>query len=261
MSNPRAQAQALFDALESGVAIEPLTEQDPDFDVRAAYAVQRELRELHTAAGRTVVARKVGLTSEAIQRQLGVDEPDFGFIVDAYVFDDGQRLSISERRMIAPRIEGELAFVLERELRGPSVTADDVLAATSRVVPVFEIIDSRIADWRIKLADTVADNASGFGAVMGSGGVAPGDVDLAAVRIVVERDGSEQAAAAGAAVMGHPARSVAWLANTLADYDEAVPAGQPILSGSFTAAMPVEPGHWVARFSDGFGTTEVIIDG
>jgi 2-oxopent-4-enoate hydratase len=261
MTEPRELAQRLFDAVESGTPIAPLTEGAPDFDVPAAYAVQRELLKLHEGAGRSVIARKVGLTSEAIQRQLDVNEPDFGFILDAFVFENGERISPTERKMIAPRLEGELAFILDRELQGPGVTMEDVLAATREVVPVFEVLDSRIADWKIKLPDTVADNASGFGAVIGQQGVSPGDVDLSTVGLVIELDGKPLATAAGAAVMGHPARSVAWLANTLAKYDEVVPAGQPILSGSFTAALDAPPGHYKARFGDGLGTVEVTIDG
>jgi len=254
-------AERLFAALEAGEPIRPLTEADPELDVAGAYQVQRELLALHAGTGRDVAGRKIGLTSVAIQRQLGVSEPDFGFILDSHVFRSGQTLSCSELKLIAPRLEAELAFVLDRALAGPGVTQDDVLAATREVVPVFEVLDSRIADWKIKLPDTIADNASGFGTVLGDGGVAPDGLDLATVGLCIERDGDLLATAAGAAVMGHPARAVAWLANTLGEFGEEVPAGVPVLSGSFTAAFDALPGTYTARFGEGIGSVEVTIDG
>jgi 2-oxopent-4-enoate hydratase len=253
-------AQRLFTAFETGVPIAPLTETEPGIDIPAAYAVQRELLKLHEGAGRSVSGRKIGLTSLAIQRQLNVSEPDFGFILDSYVFANGHTVSVSAGKMIAPRLEAELAFVLDRDLAGPGVTEADVMAATRQVVPVYELLDSRIADWKIKLPDTVADNASCYGAVLGDGGVGPDEIDLATVGLVIERDGEQLATAAGAAVMGHPARAVAWLANTLGEYGEALPAGQPVLSGSFTAALDAELGTYTARFGEGLGTVEVTIN-
>lgn len=258
--NSSALAERLYNAFETGEPIAPLTETEPGIDIPAAYAVQRELLARHEAAGRVLGGRKIGLTSLAIQRQLDVSEPDFGFILDSHVFTSGARLSISKHRMIAPRLEAELAFVLDRELAGPGVTKAQVMAATSRVLPVYEVLDSRIADWKIRLPDTVADNASCYGAVIGHGGVAPDGIDLSTIGLVIERDGEQLATAAGAAVMGHPARAVAWLANTLGEYGESIPAGQPILSGSFTAALDAVPGTYVARFGERLGSVEVTID-
>lgn len=252
-------AHALFQAFETGEPIAPLSEQMPGLDAASAYKVQRVLIQLHTAAGRRVVARKVGLTSKAMQQQMGVDQPDYGVIFDRTTFENGAALSRSAQRMIQPRIEAEIAFILSRELRGPGVTTIDVLAASSAVLPVFEIIDCRLANWRIKLIDTIADNASGWGLVLGSTLSLPYGMDLATVGMVLERDGEVLATGAGAAVLDHPARAIAWLANTLAAYDEGLPTGEPILSGALTASMEAISGHYRARFGDGLGSVELVM--
>jgi 2-keto-4-pentenoate hydratase len=246
-------ADQLFVAFQSGVAIEPLTASTPSLAVADAYRIQAALMRRHATAGRERVGRKIGLTSEGIQKQLGVDSPDFGALLSTHVFDAGATVSISELKMIHPRIEAEVAFVLDRELRGPGVSADDVLAATRHVVPVFELCDSRIKDWKISLADTVADNASALGAVIGA------PVDPAALGPLAElsvgfgRDGEVLQRGRGSSVMGDPARAVAWLANQLGELGDALPAGEPILSGSFTPMIDVVPGRYDASFGDRLG--------
>lgn len=252
-------AKRLFKAFESGKAISPLTDQEPTLGVVAAYQVQRALVELHQTAGRRVVARKVGLTSKAIQSQIGVDQPDYGVILDTHVFENGAVLSRQKHNMIAAKVEAELAFILDEELRGPGVDAVRVLASTRAVVPTLEIIDSRISDWKINLADTIADNASGWGIVLGEVLTPADGLNLTTVGMVLERDGEVLATGAGAAVYDHPARAVAWLANTLAVYGESLPAGEPILSGSFTSAVDGLPGRYQARFGEGLGSVEVTI--
>lgn len=250
----------LFEAFESGNPVAPLTDAEPALGIGEAYAVQAELIRLHEAAGRRRVARKVGLTSKAIQQQLGVSQPDSGVVFDAYVFDSGATMSRSALRMIAPRLEAELAFVLERDLRGPGVTIPDVLAATAGVIAVYEVLDSRIANWRITISDTIADNASGFGTILGETLAPVRGLDLTTVGLVLERDGEQLATSAGAAVFGHPARSVAWLADTLAANGEGLSAGEIVLTGSFTAAIDVVPGRYRARFGGGIGSVEVVIE-
>ncbi len=252
-------AKRLFLAFESGKAIGPLTDQEPTLGVVGAYQVQRALVELHQKAGRRVVARKVGLTSKAIQSQIGVDQPDYGVILDTHVFENGAVLSRQKHNMIAAKVEAELAFILDEELRGPGVDAVRVLASTRAVVPTLEIIDSRISDWKINLADTIADNASGWGIVLGEVLTPADGLNLTTVGMVLKRDGEVLATGAGAAVYDHPARAVAWLANTLAVYGESLPAGEPILSGSFTAAVDGLPGRYQARFGEGLGSVEVTI--
>ncbi|MCL6437996.1 MAG: 2-oxopent-4-enoate hydratase [Rubrobacteraceae bacterium] len=252
-------ARGLFEAFESGKAIPPLTGSHPELGAEGAYQIQQELVRLHEEAGRKIVARKVGLTSKAIQQQMGVDQPDYGVIFDEFVFENGTALKIGSKHMVQPRLEAELAFILETELRGPNVTVAQVLANTRGVLPVFEVIDSRIEDWRIKLADTIADNASGWGLVMGEVLTSPSGIDLETVGLVIERDGEVMATGAGAAALEHPARAVAWLANTLAGYGESLPPGEPILSGSLTAAVDAVPGRYRARFGEGLGSVELVM--
>lgn len=252
-------ADALFAAFEAGRGIAPPSETHPGLTLDDAYAVQRGLLARHAAAGRTVAGRKIGLTSLAMQAQLGIDSPDFGVVLDAHTFASGATLSRGEHRMLLPKLEPELAFVLDRELKGPGVSVDDVLAATRAVVPVLEVIDSRVEEWRIGLVDTVADNASCFGAVLGTpvplaaAGVLPG------VHVRFSRDGEVLTEGDGAAVMGHPAAAVAWLADELGRRGEALPAGQPILAGSFTAAVDALPGTYVADFGPALGTVSVEV--
>jgi 2-keto-4-pentenoate hydratase len=258
----RAQqhADALFAAFERGEPVAPPTAGDAALDADGAYAVQRALVDRHRAAGRRVVGRKIGLTSLAMQRQLGVPEPDYGVLLDSHAWASGACLGRAAERMIAPRLEAELAFVLDRALAGPGVTAGEVLAATRAVVPVWELIDSRVRDWQITLADTIADNASSLGVVVGDRATAPSGVDLRTVGLVLERDGEVVATGAGAAVLGHPARAVAWLANALGRHGEQLPAGQLVLSGSFTAAVDAQPGSYRASFGGGLGAVEVRVD-
>jgi 2-keto-4-pentenoate hydratase len=253
-------AQALVAAFESGVAIEPITASRPDLTPSEAYAIQRELLRHHERAGRRVVGRKIGLTSPAIQRQLGIDSPDFGVLLDTHVFSSGDAVSISELRMIAPRVEAEVGFVLSAPLQGPGVTAADVLAVTSHVAPVFELIDSRIRDWKISLADTVADNASCLGAVLGASIPLAQVGPLPTLEVTIARDARALERGRGEAVMGDPAAAVAWLANALADFGEALPGGEPILSGSFTAAIDATPGLYQADFGDQLGVVSLRID-
>jgi 2-keto-4-pentenoate hydratase len=252
-------AGELLHAFEHGDPIEPLTAALPDLTVDAAYGIQRALLDGHARAGRLVGGRKIGLTSPAIQRQLAVDSPDFGAVLESHVFQSGATLSRSELRMVAPRLEAEVAFVLERDLRGPGVTADDVVACTRALVPVFELIDSRIREWRIALPDTIADNASCFGAILGA------EVPLeqvgppAALSVRFGRNGVILQEGEGTAVLGDPAAAVAWLANELARFGDALLAGQPVLSGSFTAAIDATPGHYHASFGGQLGAVRVEI--
>ena len=252
-------AGALLRAFEAGEALEPITAARPGLAVEGAYRIQRALIAGHARAGRAVVGRKIGLTSLAMQRQLGIDSPDFGALLDSHVFPPGATLSRSGLRMVAPKLEAEVAFVLDRELRGPGVGAEDVLRCTRAVLPVFELIDSRIREWRITLADTVADNASCLGAVLGVE-VALGEVgDLRELTVRFGRDGEVLQQGTGAAVMGDPAVAVAWLANELARFGETLPAGQPVLAGSFTAAIEAKPGRYEASFGAPLGAVSVEI--
>ena len=257
-----ALAAQLFDAFESGTPVAPPIAAHPGMTVEDAYAVQRALVARHAAAGRSVTGRKIGLTSAAMRSQLGVDDPDFGVLLDSHTWDDGATLSMSGLHAILPRLEGEIGFVLSRPLAGrpgAPVTADDVRAATEHVMPVFEVIDSRVKDWRIGLMDTVSDNASCLGAVLGTP-VALADVGpLPAVALRFTHDDEIVQEGTGDAVMGDPAEAVAWLANELGRHGDELPAGQPILSGSLTAAVPADPGRYTADFGPALGAVTVEI--
>lgn len=255
-----ALAAALLEAFASGVPLDPPRSTHPGLTVDDAYAVQRALVAGHVEAGRTVTGRKIGLTSEGIQRQLGVDSPDFGVLFDTHTFTSGDTVSLSALRTILPRIEGEIAFLLAQPLAGPGVTAQDVREATAGVLPVFELIDSRVRDWKITLPDTVADNASCLGAVLADHVTLPDAGPLPATQMTLARDGEVLLAGEGRAVLGDPAEAVAWLANELGRRGDVLPAGEPILSGSLTAAVDATPGHWVADFGPLLGTVEIHIE-
>lgn len=262
LGTPRidALATALLDAFESGRSIEPLTQTEPGLTVDDAYAIQRALVAGHARAGRNVTGRKIGLTSEGIQRQLGVDSPDFGVLLDSHTFRSGTSVSLGALGTILPRIEGEIGFVLSRPLAGPGVTPEDVRDATAGVMPVFELIDSRIRDWKLTLADTVADNASCLGAVLGDHVTLADAGPLPDTKMVLMRDGETLLTGEGKAVLGDPAVAVAWLANELGRRGDVLPAGQPILSGSLTVAVEAVPGRYVADFGALLGSVQIDIE-
>jgi 2-keto-4-pentenoate hydratase len=239
----KALAEMLLAAEQSQKPIPPLTESDPGISVEEAYRIQLLVMEMKKSRGQVVVGKKIGLTSLAMQNMLGVKEPDYGHILDGMVVMEAEKILTTD--LIKPRIEGELAFVLKEPLQGPGVTLTEVIRCSEGVIPSLEIIDSRIVDWKIKLPDTVADNASSARIVLG-GTITPiKKFDLRTVGMVLEKNGEVVATAAGAAVLGHPAQAVAWLANKLAAYDIALRKGEVILSGSLTAAMPVGAGDFV----------------
>jgi len=230
-------AAALLAAEASRKPIPPLTETDPGITVEDAYRIQLRVVEMKRSAGQAVVGKKIGLTSAAMQAMLGVGEPDYGHILNGMVVMEGEKIPASD--LIAPRLEGEIAFALKEDLRGPGVTLTEVIRCTEGVIPALEIIDSRVRDWKIKLPDTVADNASSARIVLGGKLTSPAGLDLRTVGMVMEKNGEVLATAAGAAVLGHPAGAVAWLANKLAAYGIALRKGEVILSGALTAAAPV----------------------
>jgi 2-oxopent-4-enoate hydratase len=252
-------AERLFTSFETGNAIDPLTESYPALSIEDAYGIQRALLTHHLAKGRRVVGRKIGATSKEVQRWAGVDQPDYGVLLDAFTFEDGTSISRSAERMISPRIEAELGFVLKKDVKGPGVTSMQLLACIETVFPVFEIVDSRIRDWKIKIADTIADNSSSWGIVLGNQAVSPSGIDLSTVGMVLEQDGEIIRTGVGAAVLGHPLKSAVWLVNTLGQYDETLRAGDLLLTGSLSAVADAIPGRYRARFSDGLGRVEFVL--
>nr|AAG17135.1 2-oxo-4-pentenoate hydratase [Comamonas sp. JS765] len=245
----------LYQALAGCQVVEPLTTRHPDITIADAYAIQQRMLARRLDAGERVVGKKVGVTSRAVMDMLGVFQPDFGWLTDGMVFNEGQAVAAST--LIQPKAEGEIAFVLKKTLRGPGVTAADVLAATEGVMACFEIVDSRIRDWKIKIQDTVADNASCGVFVLGDRLVDPRDVDLGTCGMVLEKNGDIVATGAGAAALGHPANAVAWLANTLGAHGIALEAGEVVLSGSLGIMVPVQAGDNLRVTIGGIGGCSV----
>lgn len=244
-----ALAEKLYRADQKKEPISPLTEAAPDLSPEDAYRIQLEWVRLQQQAGRRIVGKKIGLTSKAMQQMLGVTEPDYGHLFDHMVLSDQDIMRTEE--LLQPKIEAEVAFILKRDLKGPGVTVADVLSATRYVVPSIEIIDSRIADWKIKLPDTIADNGSSARVVLGSKPMPVEGLDLQLMGMVLEKNGQQVSTGAGAAALGHPAYAIAWLANKLAEYDIGLHAGEIILPGAVAAAIPVEKGdHITVRFSE-----------
>lgn len=233
-------ARALEQAEQSRVPIAPLSETYPFLTPVQSYAIQSAWLDIKRAQGMRLIGRKIGLTSQAMQQQMGVDQPDYGFLLDTMVVSPGGRLACSE--LIQPRIEPEIAFWLAEDIRGPGITAAHVLSATRGVSAALELVDSRITNWRITLVDTIADNASSGRMIVSEAVVPVERLDLATVSTELTRNRELVGTGTGAAVLGHPATAVAWLANKLAEFGVALLAGQVILSGSMCGAVPVAPG-------------------
>jgi 2-keto-4-pentenoate hydratase len=248
-------AAILRQSQASRVPVEPLTATFADLTVADAWQIQTINRDLALAAGRTITGYKCGLTSAAMQQQMGVDEPDFGVLLDDMQVDDGGEMLMT--RFLQPRVEAEIILVLGHDL-GAGTTAEDVLAATAHARPSLEIIDSRIKDWRLSLIDTVADNASSGAFVMGEP-VGIDGLDLAAIETVVTINGVETARGLGAAALGHPAAAAAWLANRLADFGLVLEAGSVVMTGSLHASVPVSGGDVVVADFTSLGSTSLNV--
>ena len=255
-SKIESYANELYDALRGRRMVAPITCREPDMTIEDAYAISQRLLQRRLADGERVIGKKIGVTSKAVQSMLNVHQPDFGFLTDAMVYDSGEELPIG-RELIQARAEGEIAFILQRDLEGPGVTSADVLAATQGVMACFEIVDSRIRDWQIKIEDTVADNASCGLFVLGDRLVDPASVDLGTCGMVLEKNGEIVATGAGAAALQSPLNAVAWLANTLGEYGIGLEAGEVILSGSLAALIPVAAGDCMTMKIGGMGSASV----
>ena len=237
-----ALGDELFDALRARRTLAPLSERVAGIDIDDAYNISLHFLHRRTASGEALIGKKIGVTSKPVQDMLGVHQPDFGFLTDRMQVKNGSVVSIAGSGLIQPRAEGEIAFVLKKDLKGPNVTEDQVLDATDYVCPCFEIVDSRIHDWKIRIQDTVADNASCGVFVVGADRVKPHALDLAAVKMDIRKNGAHVASGLGSAVQGHPATAVAWLANTLGRYGIPFLKGEIILSGSLAPLLPAAPG-------------------
>jgi 2-keto-4-pentenoate hydratase len=238
-----ALAEKLDAAWQNSAPIEPLSESEGLSSVDDAYAIQTHWTNMRLARGEKIAGRKIGLTSVKVQQQLGVDEPDYGNIWESsrYQAENG-RAEIPASDFLQPRVEAEVAFLMGRPLQGPHITPQEVIAATDAMGLVVEIVASRIADWRIKLVDTIADNASYGGFVMGAWDAGLRGADLRLLGVTAHKNGELAAEGVSAAAIGNPALCVAWLANKLSEFDVSLQPGDVILSGSVTAMLPVAEG-------------------
>jgi 2-keto-4-pentenoate hydratase len=256
----RELADRLWQAEVGRAPIPPITDDFQDLTVEDAYAIQSRNIERRVSVGGVIRGRKVGLTSRAMQDLLRVDEPDFGVLLHDMFVDDGDEVALET--MLQPRVEAEMAFVMARDLAGPGVTTTDALTAIAGVLPAIEIVDSRIAGWRIRLVDTVADNASSGRVVVGGRLTPVTAVDLRLTGMLFYRNGVPIDSGAGAAALGNPARCVAWLANKLGSLGSGLRRDDVVLPGALHRMVPVRPGDVfraefahlgsvTARFSDG----------
>ncbi len=255
MIDVRALSEELLRAEETRAAVEPLTARFPELRPEEAYQIQLAGVRTRLGRGRRVVGKKIGLTSKAMQELLKVGEPDYGHLLDDMLLPEGE--PCRRDALLQPKVEGEVAFVLGRRLQGPGLHVADVLRATEGVMASLEIVDSRVRDWKIKLADTVSDNASSARFVVGSRMLPAADFDLRRIGMYLEKNGQVVNSGAGVAVWGHPAAATAWLANKLAEFEVALEPGEIVLSGAVTAAVDVRAGDVVEAHFDRLGSVGV----
>jgi len=252
-------AEQLFEAEQRRVPINPITDSYPDLNLQDAYRIQQLNVNRRLAAGEKILGHKIGLTAKAMQEKFGVNEPDFGHLLDTMFHDRGAPLDLAE--LIDPQIEVEPAFVLSRELVGPNVGIAEVIEATDYVQVCFEVIDSRIINWRIKLEDTVADNGSSARVVLGAEKIKPEDLVLDDLETVLELDGSVVATGNTSAVLGHPANGVAWLANYVSRFGVTLEAGHIVLPGTCTRSFRIGGHRTVCGRMAGLGEVKLELTG
>ncbi|WP_321968937.1 2-keto-4-pentenoate hydratase [Paraburkholderia tropica] len=251
-------ANALTEAARSREFIAPLRETYEGLGIQDAYSIQRLNTERKLAQGRRIVGCKIGLTSLAVQKQLGVDQPDFGMLFDDMAYGDGEPIPASA--LTQPKIEGEIAFVLGRDLTATHPSPLDVLAAIDYALPALEIVGSRIADWNIRIADTIADNASSGSFVIGSTPRKLSEFDVRLCGMVLERRGEPVSVGAGAACLGNPLNAVLWLARTMAALGTPLRAGDLVLSGALGPMVAVTPGDIFEARINGLGSVRAVFD-
>ncbi len=249
------QAQRLIDAAVNRTATTALTDSDPSLDVSVAYDIAAEVVNARLEQGNVIVGAKLGLTSAAKQKQMNVSEPLYGWLTSDMQIDTGAQLHCNH--FIQPRCEPEIAFLLGTDLSGAHVCAAHVLAATQFIFAAVDVLDSRFAGYSFTLPDVAADNSSSAGFTLGGTAVDPQGLDLRTLGCVFEKNGQLISTASGAAVLGHPAASVAWLVRKLATRGEGLKAGHIILSGAMTEAVTVEPGDCITARFDHLGTVEI----
>lgn len=248
-------SQELYTALVNKKTLTPITTEFPNFSIDDAYEVSKQFLAKRINNGEKVIGKKIGVTSKVVQEMLGVHQPDFGFLTDAMQVKNGSQVDLAS--LIQPRAEAEIAFILSESLNGPGITRDDVISATSAIVPCFEIVDSRINNWEIKIQDTIADNASCGIFCLSEAYVDPKKFDLALLEASVFKNGNQISSGLGSAVQGNPAEAVAWLANTLGNYGISLDEGDIILSGSLVPLEPIISGDQFSMEIAGIGRCDL----
>ncbi len=258
MNDTRLQCAAdwLDQAARSHEWIAPLREVQPSFGIDDAYAIQQINTERQIAKGRRIVGRKIGLTSKAVQKQLGVDQPDFGALFDDMGYGSGE--VIAWQSLHQPKVEAEIAFVLKSDLDLPNPGLVDVLNAIDYALPAIEIVGSRIANWNIRIVDTIADNASSGAYVLGSSPRDIKDLDLSLCGMVIERRGEPVSVGVGQACLGNPLNAVVWLARKMVEVGQPLRAGDLVLSGALGPMVEVRPGDVVEARIAGLGSVVAV---
>lgn len=260
LSNQQVEqvARELIEAEKTGTPVATLTERFGDITYEDAYAVQLKTVDIRTKAGAVIVGKKIGFTSKAMMDQFNIREPDYGMIDDRIVFREGQPVPMAS--LIFPRIEPEIAFVLKHDLEGPGVNAATVLAATEGVLPALEVVDSRFGPKQITVKDSIADNASAGLMILGGKLTPVEGLDMRLLGMVFEHNGRVVSTGAGAAVLGNPAQSVAWLANKLAQFGITLKKGEFVMSGSLVSAVKIEAGSFFRATFDRIGTVSALFE-
>ncbi|MEI3605990.1 2-keto-4-pentenoate hydratase [Pseudogracilibacillus sp. SE30717A] len=248
-------ANELLEAEENLIEIKPFTSRDNKLTVEDAYHIQLEIVKKKVEQGKTIIGKKIGLTSKAMQEMLNVDEPDYGHLFDDMKVNNGDTVNI--KSMIAPKVEAEIGFMLKEDLTGPNITFLDVVMATEYIVPTLEIIDSRIEDWKIKLIDTVADNGSSAKVVIGDQVKKLEEINLRTNGMILKKNNEIIATGSGSAALGHPAQAIAWLANKLAEFDISLKKGELILPGALSSAVAITSGDEIVADFGPLGTVNV----
>lgn len=253
----KSLANHLWSAFENHQGVEPVTKLEPNLTTDEAYYVQLYNVDRQLEAGKTIIGKKIGLTSKAMQESLGVNEPDYGHLLSDMVIEKDTPAIYSDQ-VLQPRVEGELAFILKEDLTGPNVSVEDVLNATESIVAAIEIVDSRVQDWKITLQDTVADNGSSAFYILGDKHFKPEDLDRIGVKMQLFKNDELINEGDGAAVLGDSAYCVAWLANKLSAFDIQLKAGEVILAGALSAAIGAEMSdQFTCKFTEGLGDVSI----
>jgi len=249
--NIKEAVHALMEAEKTKETIEAFTSND-EITKDEAYQIQLDTIDYKEKSGAKVVGKKIGLTSKAMQDMLGVSIPDYGHLLDNMIYTEDTALSL--KPFIQPKVEFEIGFVLKEKLQGPGVTEEDVIQATDYVLPAIEIIDSRIKDWKFKFEDTVADNGSSAGAIIGKESKPLSEINLPEVKMTLYKNDEFLDSAYGSAVMGNPIEAVAWLANEVGAYNISLDPGEIILAGALSKAVPIEDGDTFKAEFENLGT-------